>query len=64
MSQTPSFTIAYLLVSSTCAALCGVIAARRKLSWTHWSSMGFGFGPFALPFVLLAKPKVLEGAKS
>lgn len=46
-----------LLISVGCALLCGFIAARRKASWVYWSVMGFAFGPFALPFVFLSKPK-------
>ena len=46
-----------LLISAACALLCGVIAARRRARWVYWSVMGFVFGPFALPFVCLAKPK-------
>jgi ABC-type dipeptide/oligopeptide/nickel transport system permease component len=57
LAQSQSLLVISLLISFACAALCGVIAARRKLSWVYWSIMGFAFGPFALPFVLMAKPK-------
>jgi hypothetical protein len=52
-----SLLIISLLVSIGCAALCGWIAAHRNARWVYWSVMGFAFGPFALPFVFLAKPK-------
>lgn len=45
-----------LLISVACAAVCGLIAARRKARWVYWSVMGFVFGPFAVPFVFMAKP--------
>ena len=57
LAQSQSLLVISLLISIACAVLCGVIAARRKLRWVYWSVMGFAFGPFALPFVLLAKPK-------
>jgi ABC-type dipeptide/oligopeptide/nickel transport system permease component len=57
MAQSQSLLIISLLVSVACAVLCGVIAARRQLRWVYWSTMGFVFGPFALPFVFLAKRK-------
>jgi ABC-type dipeptide/oligopeptide/nickel transport system permease component len=46
-----------LLLSVACAVVCGYIAHRRKARWVYWSAMGFAFGPFALLFVFLAKPK-------
>jgi hypothetical protein len=45
-----------LAISGSCAVICGLIAARRKARVAYWSVMGFVFGPFALPFVLRAKP--------
>ena len=45
-----------LAISFGCAVLCALIAARRKARVGYWSAMGFIFGPFALPFVLMAKP--------
>jgi hypothetical protein len=53
-----------LLISVGCALLCGVIAARRRARWVYWSVMGFAFGPFALPFVFMAKPKPPKDATS
>jgi ABC-type dipeptide/oligopeptide/nickel transport system permease component len=57
LTQSQSLLIVSLVVSLACAVLCGVIAARRRLRWVYWSVMGFAFGPFALPFVFLARPK-------
>ena len=57
LAQSRSLMIISVLISLACAVLCGVIAARRGLRWVYWSVMGFAFGPFALPFVFMAKPK-------
>jgi ABC-type dipeptide/oligopeptide/nickel transport system permease component len=57
LAQSQSLLVTSLLISVACAVLCGVIAARRKLGRVYWVVMGFAFGPFALPFVLMAKPK-------
>jgi ABC-type dipeptide/oligopeptide/nickel transport system permease component len=57
LAQSESLLVVSLLVSLACALVCGIIAARRNARWGYWSVMGFVFGPFALPFVFLAKPK-------
>jgi len=57
LAQSQSLLIVSLLVSIACAVLCGLIAAHRRLRWVYWAVMGFAFGPFALPFVFMAKPK-------
>ena len=57
LAQSQSLLVISLLISIACAVLCGVIAARRKLRWVYWSVMGFAFGPFALPFVFMARPR-------
>jgi ABC-type dipeptide/oligopeptide/nickel transport system permease component len=64
LAQSQSLLVISLLVSLAFAVLCGLIAARRKLRWVYWTVMGFAFGPFALPFVLLAKPKIPPTAQS
>jgi ABC-type dipeptide/oligopeptide/nickel transport system permease component len=64
LAQSQSLLIISLLISIGCALLCGFIAARRKARWVYWSVMGFAFGPFALPFVFLAKPKVPPAPKA
>jgi len=63
MPQFQSILVISLLISLACAVLCGVIAARRQARWVYWSVMGFAFGPFALPFVFMAKPKGPENTK-
>lgn len=57
LSQSKTLLVVSLLISLGFAVLCGFIAAHRKLRWVYWSVMGFVFGPFALPFVFMAKPK-------
>ena len=57
LAQSRSLLVISLLITLACAVLCGLIAARRKLNWKYWAMMGLVFGPFALPFVFLAKPK-------
>ena len=56
-TQSQSLLVISLLISIACAALCGVIAALRQARWVYWSVMGFAFGPFALPFVFMARPR-------
>lgn len=62
LAQSQDLLLYALLFSLAFAVLCGVIAARRQLSWVYWSVMGFAFGPFALPFVFMAKPKQSKSA--
>jgi ABC-type dipeptide/oligopeptide/nickel transport system permease component len=64
LPQFQSVLVISLLISLACAVLCGFIAARRQARWVYWSVMGFAFGPFALPFVFMAKPKGPENTKS
>ena len=63
LAQSQSLLVISLLISLACAVLCGVIAAHRQTRWVYWLAMGFAFGPFALPFVFLAKPKSPPAAK-
>lgn len=63
MQQSGPLLVISLLISAGCALLCGVIAARRRARWVYWSVMGFAFGPFALPFVFMARPKDPSGTK-
>lgn len=44
-----------ILVSAT---LCHVLAKQRGANPVFWGMMGVLFGPFAIPFVFLAKPVV------
>lgn len=55
-----SLLILALLVSLLFALVCGFVAARRKADRVFWSVMGFAFGPLAIPFVFLAKPKAAK----
>jgi hypothetical protein len=50
---------AYLLVAITIISvgICYYTAKQRGLSTSYWVFMGALFGPLALPFVFLAKPK-------
>ena len=57
MQQSGPLLAISLLISAVCALLCGFIAVRRRARWVYWSVMGFAFGPFALPFVFMAKPR-------
>ena len=62
--QAQPLLVISLLISLGCALLCGFIAARRKLPWGYWAILGFAFGPFALPFVFISKPKIRSVTKS
>ena len=50
-----------LVISAAFAVICGLIASRRKARVVYWLVMGFIFGPFALPFVFIAKPAKGQG---
>ncbi len=39
------------------AGICFSIAKKRGLKKPFWVVMGAVFGPFAIPFVFIAKPK-------
>ena len=49
----------YVLVAITvvCAGICFSIAKKKGLSTRLWVVLGALFGPFALPFLFLAKPR-------
>ncbi|MDH3388586.1 MAG: hypothetical protein OEN02_11830 [Gammaproteobacteria bacterium] len=44
-------------INIACVVLCHQIAKRRGAKPVFWGVMGALFGPFAIPFALLAKPK-------
>ena len=46
-----------LFMILVCAALCHHLAALKNTDPVFWGVMGILFGPFAIPFVLLAKPR-------
>jgi len=49
--------VAIILVTLAGAAACGYMANRRGASVKFWVICGLLFGPFALPFVLFARPE-------
>ena len=50
--------MAYLiLVTAFFGALSYFVAAKRGVNKSFWLAMGIVFGPFALPFLLMAKRK-------
>jgi hypothetical protein len=49
--------IASAAINIVCVILCHQIAKRRGAKPVFWGVMGALFGPFAIPFVFLAKPK-------
>ncbi|MFT7243958.1 MAG: hypothetical protein ACI82A_001308 [Candidatus Azotimanducaceae bacterium] len=52
----------YVLVGImiVCAGICFSVAKKKGLSTRLWVVLGALFGPFALPFVFLAKPHLSE----
>ncbi len=49
--------IILLSVALASAACCHFIARKRGVKPVFWGMMGAMFGPFAILFVLMAKPK-------
>ena len=47
----------FILISILFAWLLGRMAGKRGLKKGFWAVMGFVFGPFAIPFVLIAGHK-------
>jgi hypothetical protein len=47
----------YILASAFFGAVSYFIAAKRNANRSFWLAMGIVFGPFALPFVFMAKSK-------
>ena len=50
-----------ILISASFGALLYFIAAKRNANKCFWMAMGIVFGPFALPFVFMAKRNVKKG---
>ena len=46
-----------ILVTAFFGALLYFIAAKRNANTSFWLAMGILFGPFALPFVFMAKTR-------
>lgn len=49
--------IIFLLIPIFCAGICYSVAKNRSADVPFWVVMGLLFGPFALPFVFMAKAK-------
>ena len=51
-----------IIVIGTLASIvaCHMIAASRGGNAVFWGTMGFLFGPIAIPFAFRAKPKPVE----
>jgi hypothetical protein len=46
-----------ILISLLSAAVCFFVAKYRHTDIVFWVSMGFLFGPVAIPFVFFSRPK-------
>jgi hypothetical protein len=46
-----------VLIALLSIAICRSIAKKRGANTLFWSIMGALFGPLAIPFVFLSKPK-------
>lgn len=46
----------FFLILIASAAACHSIARKRGVSPVFWGSMGFVFGPLAVPFVFFSTP--------
>lgn len=49
--------IVFVLIPIVCAGICYSVAKKRNAAIPFWVVMGVLFGPFALPFVFMSKPK-------
>lgn len=49
--------IASVAINIICIVWCHQIAKRRGAKPVFWGLMGGLFGPFAIPFAFMAKPK-------
>ncbi len=56
--MTPILLTALVLLASVVA--CQAVAKRRGGNAVFWGLMGLLFGPLAIPFALLARPKRRE----
>ena len=52
-----SIIIFLILLPVVCAGICYTVAKNRNAAVPFWVVMGALFGPFALPFVFMSKPK-------
>ena len=49
---------ASIIVTIISTAICYFVAKQRKANAVFWLVMGAALGPFAIPFVFFAKPKL------
>jgi hypothetical protein len=52
-----ALSIILTVICIVCAVFCHHVARKRGRPPVFWGVMGFIFGPFALPFVLLLPDK-------
>ena len=52
-----SATIGLFVFVILCTWVCYAVAKRREANVSFWVVMGACFGPFAIPFVFLSKPR-------
>ncbi|MBT8114292.1 MAG: hypothetical protein KJP04_02870 [Arenicella sp.] len=51
------FLTTLLLLTIVSAWVCYSVARRRRANHVYWLIMGILFGPLAIPFVFLSRPK-------
>ncbi|MFC1748850.1 hypothetical protein ACFL2V_08580 [Pseudomonadota bacterium] len=47
----------YVIIFTASGILCHQLAVRWGMTPVLWGVLGFCFGPFAVPFVLIFRPK-------
>lgn len=52
-----TLSIALLAFSALCIYICYSVAKRKKANVAFWVTMGLLFGPLAVPFVFMVKPR-------
>jgi len=57
-------SVVIILVSILFGVLLYYLAARKGYNTQFWFIMGFFFGPFALPFIILGKRKEQHGEQT
>jgi hypothetical protein len=55
--ENQSLLIVLIVATLLSVVACHVIARSRGGNGVYWGIMGFLFGPLAIPFAFLAKPK-------
>lgn len=46
-----------ILIALICMVVCHTVAKKRGANTIFWAVMGASFGPLAIPFSFLSKPK-------